>query len=42
MRGAARSDDGSKPLPEVVRDVLLGAGWTREAPASGGASRERW
>jgi DNA helicase-2/ATP-dependent DNA helicase PcrA len=42
MRGAARSDDGSKPLPEVVRDVLLGAGWTREAPSSGGASRERW
>src|SRR6185312_13253587 len=42
MRGAARSDDGSTPLPEVVRDVLLGAGWTREAPTSGGASRERW
>jgi DNA helicase-2/ATP-dependent DNA helicase PcrA len=42
MRGAARSDDGSKPLPEVVRDVLLGAGWTRQAPSSGGATRERW
>jgi DNA helicase-2/ATP-dependent DNA helicase PcrA len=25
-----------------VRDVLLGAGWTREAPSSGGAGRERW
>ena len=35
LRGAARSDDGSKPLPELVRDVLLGAGWTREAPSSG-------
>jgi DNA helicase-2/ATP-dependent DNA helicase PcrA len=42
MRGAARSDDGGKPLPELVRDVLLGAGWTREAPTSGGATRERW
>jgi DNA helicase-2/ATP-dependent DNA helicase PcrA len=42
MRGAARSDDGEVPLPELVRDVLLGAGWTREAPTSGGAARERW
>ena len=42
MRGAARSDDGSVPLPDLVRDVLLGAGWTREAPTSGGASRDRW
>ncbi len=42
LRGAARSDDGSVPLPDLVRDVLLGAGWTREAPTSGGAARERW
>ncbi len=42
LRGAARSDDGSTPLPDLVRDVLLGAGWTREAPSSGGAARERW
>jgi DNA helicase-2/ATP-dependent DNA helicase PcrA len=42
MRGAARSDDGSIALPDLVRDVLLGAGWTREAPTSGGATRERW
>ncbi|HEY7719337.1 MAG TPA: ATP-dependent DNA helicase UvrD2 [Pedococcus sp.] len=42
LRGAARSDDGSTPLPELVRDVLVGAGWTRESPASGGATRERW
>ncbi|NYG06189.1 DNA helicase-2/ATP-dependent DNA helicase PcrA [Phycicoccus badiiscoriae] len=42
LRGAARSDDASKPLPELVRDVLLGAGWTREPPGSGGAGRERW
>ncbi len=42
LRGAARSDDGSVALPELVRDVLLGAGWTREAPVAGGAARERW
>ncbi len=42
MRGAARSDDGSVPLPDLVRDVLVGAGWTREPPLSGGAARERW
>lgn len=42
LRGAARSDDGSVPLPDLVRDVLLGAGWTREAPTAGGAARERW
>lgn len=42
MRGAARSDDGSVPLPDLARDVLVGAGWSREAPTSGGAARERW
>ena len=42
MRGAARSDDGSVLLPELVRDVLLGAGWSREVPVAGGAARERW
>ncbi|HET8602051.1 MAG TPA: ATP-dependent DNA helicase UvrD2 [Segeticoccus sp.] len=42
LRGAARSDDGSKPLGELVRDVLTGAGWTPRAPSSGGATRERW
>jgi DNA helicase-2/ATP-dependent DNA helicase PcrA len=42
LRGAARTDDGSGPMPDLVRDVLLGAGWTREAPSSGGAQRERW
>ena len=42
IRGAARSDDGSVPLPDLVRDVLLGAGWSRDAPNAGGAARERW
>lgn len=42
MRGGARSDDASQPLPDLVRDILVGAGWTRQAPSSGGAARERW
>ena len=42
MRGAARADDGSKPLGDLVRDVITGAGWTHQAPTSGGAMRDRW
>jgi DNA helicase-2/ATP-dependent DNA helicase PcrA len=42
MRGAARADDGTKPLGELVRDVIAGAGWTERAPSAGGATRERW
>ena len=42
MRGAARADDGAKPLGELVRDVIAGAGWTERAPSAGGATRERW
>jgi len=42
LRGAARSDDGTVPLSDLTRDVLLGAGWSHRAPSSGGAARERW
>jgi DNA helicase-2/ATP-dependent DNA helicase PcrA len=42
LRGAVRGDDASAPLSRLVRDVLGGAGWTPEAPSSGGAVRERW
>src|ERR1035437_3870130 len=42
MRGAARADDGSRPLGELVRDVIAEAGWTQRAPTSGGARRDRW
>lgn len=42
LRGAARSDDGDKPLGDITRDVITGAGWSPEPPASGGAMRERW
>jgi DNA helicase-2/ATP-dependent DNA helicase PcrA len=41
LRGAARSDTGEKPLGEITRDVITGAGWSPEPPA-GGATRERW
>jgi DNA helicase II / ATP-dependent DNA helicase PcrA len=42
LRGAARTDDGAVPLPELVAAVLGGAGWSAEAPAVRGAARERW
>ena len=42
LRGAVRGDDGSRPLPELVRDVLTGVGWAATPPTSGGAQRERW
>ncbi|SOC55635.1 ATP-dependent DNA helicase, Rep family [Ornithinimicrobium cerasi] len=42
LRGAARSDDVTRPLGEVVRDVLSGAGWGPHPPEGGGATRERW
>ncbi|WP_338750857.1 ATP-dependent DNA helicase UvrD2 [Janibacter alittae] len=42
LRGAARTDDGSKPLPHLVADVLGGMGWHEDAPASSGAVRARW
>ncbi|GAA2162383.1 ATP-dependent DNA helicase UvrD2 [Humibacillus xanthopallidus] len=42
LRGAARSDDGTKPLGELARDVITGAGWSHDPPAGGGATRERW
>src|SRR5690606_21824842 len=32
LRGAVRSDDGSVPLPQLVRHVLSGAGWSSEPP----------
>ncbi|WP_462417157.1 ATP-dependent DNA helicase UvrD2 [Kytococcus sp. Marseille-QA3725] len=42
LRGAVRSDDGEVPLVRLTADVLSGAGWTHEPPASSGAQRERW
>jgi DNA helicase-2/ATP-dependent DNA helicase PcrA len=42
LRGAARADDGSVPLPESVAEVLSSVGWNAEHPPPGGAARERW
>ncbi|MDO5712779.1 MAG: 3'-5' exonuclease, partial [Micrococcales bacterium] len=42
LRGAARSDDGSRPLEELVGDVLGGVGWTPAPPSGRGAVREQW
>ena len=37
LRGAARSDDGSVPLPELVRDVIIGPPTTVVPPARSGS-----
>ncbi len=42
LRGAARSDDGSTPLGQLTRDVLIGTGWSPHPPAGVGAVREQW
>ena len=42
LRGGVRSDDSSVELPELVRSILTGAGWGPNAPAGGGAARQRW
>jgi len=42
LRGAARADDGSVPLPEAVAEVLGSVGWHPDHPPPGGAARERW
>ena len=42
LRGAVRSDDATVPLPDLVRDVLGGAGWSPEPPSGSGPIRERW
>ena len=41
LRGAVRSDNPERPLPEVVGDALAGAGLTTVRP-TGGAALERW
>jgi DNA helicase-2/ATP-dependent DNA helicase PcrA len=41
LRGAARSGEGDGVL-ETVRATLAGMGWTPEAPAARGQTRDRW
>ncbi|MBX3194616.1 MAG: ATP-dependent helicase [Microbacteriaceae bacterium] len=44
LRSVARTRATGEPAPlwQAVSDVLRGAGWTQQAPESGGAVRERW
>jgi DNA helicase-2/ATP-dependent DNA helicase PcrA len=42
LRGAARASTGEESLGEEVRAVLASAGWSRTAPPTGGAVRDRW
>ncbi|MDK1327135.1 ATP-dependent DNA helicase UvrD2 [Arthrobacter sp. zg-Y1143] len=41
LRAASRSV-GHEPVPQLVKDILASLGYTPEAPAGGGATRERW
>ncbi len=41
IRGAARSGEGTD-LVETVTGVLAGMGWSAEAPAARGQTRDRW
>jgi DNA helicase-2/ATP-dependent DNA helicase PcrA len=42
LRAAVRTDDGSSALLDVVRATLAGMGWSTEAPAARGQTRDRW
>jgi DNA helicase-2/ATP-dependent DNA helicase PcrA len=42
IRGAAHTDGGETPVAHLVRATLGGMGWTPEAPAARGQTRDRW
>ena len=42
IRGAAHTDGGATPVADLVRAALGGMGWTPEAPAARGQTRDRW
>jgi DNA helicase-2/ATP-dependent DNA helicase PcrA len=42
LRGTARSGQATDGLVETVRATLAGMGWSPEAPASRGRTRDRW
>jgi DNA helicase-2/ATP-dependent DNA helicase PcrA len=42
IRGAAHTDGGATPVADLVRATLGGMGWTPEAPAARGQTRDRW
>ena len=42
LRGSAKGTDGSEHAPSLVRDVLSSLGYSKKAPTSGGAVRQKW
>lgn len=42
LRGAARSADASRSVPDLVVDVFSAMGWSTQQPSTTGAVRERW
>lgn len=42
LRGAARSTDASRSVPDLVADVFSAMGWSPQQPSTTGAVRERW
>ena len=42
LRGAARTTAATTPCSTLVRAALAGMGWTPEAPAARGQTRDRW
>lgn len=42
LRGAARSADAARTIPDLVADVFSAMGWTTQQPVTTGAVRERW
>lgn len=42
IRSQALVDTNTKPLFQIVSDILRDAGWTQEPPAREGALRDRW
>jgi DNA helicase-2/ATP-dependent DNA helicase PcrA len=42
LRGAARAGTEGGDLPQEVRAVLAGVGWSEQPPSASGAVRDRW
>lgn len=42
LRGAARAGEATGRIPDELRAVLSGMGWTSAPPGGGGAARDRW
>ncbi|WP_229119619.1 ATP-dependent DNA helicase UvrD2 [Enemella evansiae] len=42
LRTATKVTEDNQPVPDQVRAILTGIGWTTEAPSGGGQARERW